>query len=567
MDEQEPVDWNLLQHNPQAFFGLPASFDRKDLKRAYNVWLKRFKPEQYPTEFQRIRAAYELLESQLRFQTNQEVPLEDGIRPTLSSTDTVSLPDNSGQSLEKQTPVDPVAFVRELLARQDREGVFFELSQKEQKTSFEYYALAVLSDFTQPRAEEDSSGFVDWILAGLEVHRGDPSLLQLLRAYLSEASMNQRDMKSVLERIVTIFPIDWFYYLSESLWLRFVREVDWSTFVETLQQCEHMIRDPRQYGRLAFKTRLVRAALFKAPDDWCKETLRELEENSQSMNSSLLPEFEIVAGLFTLKQRADTFVSKGPMSQRIFDAMRSYCEDSEEVWQKKIVSSQAILAANPSAVLYEFQYTDVETRDLVLPWIIVSSEVREQLGFVDASSESPQAYGNATISLLQEIDRSFPYSKITSNQRRKSLKTIGTAALSFLGVMLPGTILTMWLSSGISPRTAGPSTQFGAVVLLVSFLLSIGAVVWAFRNPIRRIEAVHAQRLSKLLEDHYRDKGRAMVSRMLAATHLSFHDLLQVAFQCIHQQELAFGVSRVVPQYMRQDVGLWIYATAVRFQR
>jgi hypothetical protein len=325
--------------------------------------------------------------------------------------------------------------------------------------------------------------------------------------------------------------------------------------------------DPRQYGRLAFKTRLVRAALFKAPDDWCKETLRELEENSQSMNSSLLPEFEIVSGLFTLKQRADTFVSKGPMSQRIFDTMRSYCDDSEEVWQKKVVSSQAILAANPLAVLSEFQYTDVETRDLVLPWIIVSSEVREQLGFVDASSESPQAYGNATISLLQEIDRSFPYSKITSNQRRKSLKTIGTAALSFLGVMLPGTILTMWLSSGISPRTAGASTQFGAVVLLVSFLLSIGAVVWAFRNPIRRIEAVYAQRLSKLLEDHYRDKGRAMVSRMLAATHLSFHDLLQVAFQCIHQQELAFGVSRVVPQYMRQDVGLWIYATAVRFQR
>jgi hypothetical protein len=477
------------------------------------------------------------------------------------------LPDNSGQSLEKQTPVDPVAFVRELLARKDREGVFFELSQKEQKTSFEYYALAVLSDFTQPRAEEDSSGFVDWILAGLEVHRGDPSLLQLLRAYLSEASMNQRDMKSVLERIVTIFPFDWFYYLSEPLWLRFVREVDWSTFVETLQQCEHMIRDPRQYGRLAFKTRLVRAALFKAPDDWCKESLRELEENSQSMNSSLLPEFEIVSGLFTLKQRADTFVSKGPMSQRIFDTMRSYCDDSEEVWQKKVVSSQAILAANPLAVLSEFQYTDVETRDLVLPWIIVSSEVREHLGFVDASSESPQAYGNATISLLQEIDRSFPYSKITSNQRRKSLKTIGTAALSFLGVMLPGTILTMWLSSGISPRTAGASTQFGAVVLLVSFLLSIGAVVWAFRNPIRRIEAVYAQRLSKLLEDHYRDKGRAMVSRMLAATHLSFHDLLQVAFQCIHQQELAFGVSRVVPQYMRQDVGLWIYATAVRFQR
>ncbi|MCE3015814.1 MAG: hypothetical protein LW870_08085 [Pirellula sp.] len=567
MEEQEPVDWNLLQHNPQAFFGLPISFDRKDLKRAYNVWLKRFKPEQYPTEFQRIRAAYELLESQLRFQRNQELPPEDSIRPTLSDTDPVSLPDNSGHSQEKQSPVEPVAFVRELLARKDREGAVLELSQKEQKTSFEYYALAVLSDFTQSCAEEDSTGFVDWILAGLETHRGDPSLLQLLRAYLREASMNKRDMKRILERIVTIFPNDWFYYLSEPLWLRFVHEVDWSTFVETLQQCDRMIRDPRQYGRLAFKTRLLRAALFRAPDDWCKETLDELEENSQSMNSSLLPEFEIVAGLLTLKQRAERFLSKGPMSQRIFDSMRSYCEDSEEVWQKKIIASQAILAANPSAVLSEFQYTDIEAKDLVLPWIIVSSEVREQLGFVDESSESPQAYGNATISLLQEIDRSFAYSKITSNQRHKSLKTIGTAALSFLGVMLPGTILTMWLSSGINVRTAGASMILGTVVLLVSLLLSIGAVVWAFRNPIRRIEALYAQRLSKLLEEHYRDKGRAMVSRMLAATHLSFHDLLQVAFQCIHQQELAFGVSRVVPQYMRQDVGLWIYATAVRFQR
>ncbi|MFN9418473.1 MAG: hypothetical protein ACK578_13450 [Pirellula sp.] len=567
MEEQEPVDWNLLQHNPQAFFGLPISFDRKDLKRAYNVWLKRFKPEQYPTEFQRIRAAYELLESQLRFQRNQELPPEDSIRPTLSDTDPVSLPDNSGHSQEKQSPVEPVAFVRELLARKDREGAVLELSQKEQKTSFEYYALAVLSDFTQSCAEEDSTGFVDWILAGLETHRGDPSLLQLLRAYLREASMNKRDMKRILERIVTIFPNDWFYYLSEPLWLRFVHEVDWSTFVETLQQCDRMIRDPRQYGRLAFKTRLLRAALFRAPDDWCKETLDELEENSQSMNSSLLPEFEIVAGLLTLKQRAERFLSKGPMSERIFDSMRSYCEDSEEVWQKKIIASQAILAANPSAVLSEFQYTDIEAKDLVLPWIIVSSEVREQLGFVDESSESPQAYGNATISLLQEIDRSFAYSKITSNQRHKSLKTIGTAALSFLGVMLPGTILTMWLSSGINVRTAGASMILGTVVLLVSLLLSIGAVVWAFRNPIRRIEALYAQRLSKLLEEHYRDKGRAMVSRLLAATHLSFHDLLQVAFQCIHQQELAFGVSRVVPQYMRQDVGLWIYATAVRFQR
>ena len=569
MDEQEPVDWHLLQRNPRAFFGLSPSFDRKELKRAYNVWLKRFKPEQHPQEFQRIRAAYELLDSQLRFRTEQDGPTETSELNLSNSLpmSPMSLLSNEDHQPDKQPSIDPIALVRDLVTGEDWKGAFEKLAQKPYKAPFDYLALAVLSDFSTSPANDVPLGFIDWILAGLEAHRGDSSLLQLLRAYLSEAAMNEDEMRRVLERIATIFPKDGFYFLSEPLWLRYLREVEWSTFLQTLRSCETLVRDHRHYGKMAFKIRLLRAALFKAPDDWCIDTLRELEENSQTLNSALLPEFEIISGLFSLKQNAAAFVAKGPMSRRIFESMRSYCEAPEDVWQTTIVSNQAILAADPSSLLSEFDCTDAGATDLVLPWIIVSSEVSEPLGLSDESNELPQAYWNATMNLLREIDKTFPYSKITWNQRRQSLITIGTAALSFLAVMFPGTIITMWLSSGTVLPTLGASAQWGAVVLLISFLLSIAAVVWAFRNPIRRIESFYSKRLSKILEDHYRDKGRAMVSRMLAATHLSFHDLLRLILSCVQHQESFLGVSKVVPQFMRQDVGLWIYATAVRFQR
>ena len=54
MTEPAGPDWNLLPHSPEEFFGLETGYDRKDLKRKYNQFLKQFKPEKHPQEFQRI---------------------------------------------------------------------------------------------------------------------------------------------------------------------------------------------------------------------------------------------------------------------------------------------------------------------------------------------------------------------------------------------------------------------------------------------------------------------------------------------------------------------------------
>ncbi len=71
MDEEHQADWQQLPHNPRGFFGLGGQFDRRDLKRAYGKLIRKFKPETHPDEFQRIRAAYEEVESFLRYGQSQ----------------------------------------------------------------------------------------------------------------------------------------------------------------------------------------------------------------------------------------------------------------------------------------------------------------------------------------------------------------------------------------------------------------------------------------------------------------------------------------------------------------
>src|SRR6185436_13154599 len=66
-DSPGEPDWSLLPHDPVRFFGLAEGFDRRELKRSYNQLIRRFKPEKHPQEFQRIRAAYEQLDSGIRY--------------------------------------------------------------------------------------------------------------------------------------------------------------------------------------------------------------------------------------------------------------------------------------------------------------------------------------------------------------------------------------------------------------------------------------------------------------------------------------------------------------------
>ncbi len=73
-DDDSPPAWHLLPDDPVGFFGLASGYDRKDLKRAYNALLRRYKPDKAPQEFQKLRAAFEQLDGELRYGHSPQIP-------------------------------------------------------------------------------------------------------------------------------------------------------------------------------------------------------------------------------------------------------------------------------------------------------------------------------------------------------------------------------------------------------------------------------------------------------------------------------------------------------------
>src|SRR5262245_31227110 len=82
MNDEQP-DWSLLPGDPFAFFGLNEAFEREDLRRSYGRLIKRFRPETHPQEFQRIRAAYEQLDTRLRYGVSEQNAQRQQLTPSV----------------------------------------------------------------------------------------------------------------------------------------------------------------------------------------------------------------------------------------------------------------------------------------------------------------------------------------------------------------------------------------------------------------------------------------------------------------------------------------------------
>lgn len=209
MSDSETPQWDFLPHRPREFFELEVGFGRQELKRAYNKWLRLFKPDKFPKEFQQIRAAYEYLESGLRYgrETEFHTPPSNAPKPRTDSPDStaeqvetgderhveppqeshidkphIQLPDNavvrpSDESedetidananplLDAQTPEDEGETPRNFngqvswqsntkvtdqllqdLERYNAREVFLKIANGSTKTARDYFTLAVLSD-------------------------------------------------------------------------------------------------------------------------------------------------------------------------------------------------------------------------------------------------------------------------------------------------------------------------------------------------------------------------------------------------------------------------------------
>jgi curved DNA-binding protein CbpA len=217
-------NWNLLPNNPLEFFGLAPGFDRKELKRAYGKLIKQFKPESHPAEFQKIREAYEVLESQNRYGVQQALMSQLSSAWNITTDRNIPHASNTDQeSVAAEVVNDFDAAIAQPLATYKR------LARGSNRSPQDFYILATLSDLVDSHSE---NMYVKWLLTGVNEHPGDPGLLRLLTEYLAAFAESNIACSTLLTLSKLIEGSD-FYRVTERLWDRLLDELPFATFSKT----------------------------------------------------------------------------------------------------------------------------------------------------------------------------------------------------------------------------------------------------------------------------------------------------------------------------------------------
>ncbi|MFN9345112.1 MAG: J domain-containing protein, partial [Planctomycetota bacterium] len=266
MSDSQVPPWHHLPHSPRDFFGLPAGATRDQLKQAYSVLIRRFKPDKFPEEFKRIRAAFEQLDAAMRSGENQtKAPALEIPSVVIAST----LQDNPHSELS------PRAAAYQRIQENDPETWYRELTSRPHKTQYDYYVLASLSEVV----ESGSKGFADWIAEGLTQQSHSQDLSDLLQAYFKIAQLKPEEASALLLRLAQVLPGASYYAITDALWHRYSSMVPWETFQGVLESCERCLGIRIADDRKAFTVVLMRRVMWRAPLEWLHDKRKWVEES------------------------------------------------------------------------------------------------------------------------------------------------------------------------------------------------------------------------------------------------------------------------------------------------
>lgn len=570
MNDDVP-DWKLLQTDPIKFFGLPAPFDRTQLKRAYNSWIKKYKPDSFPKEFQRIREAYERLEAQLRsaiddqaerhqtpFTSNESSPFGENTDASsfVSASRLHDAIHSNSHDLENLPDSEKSA-----------EELFGRLIAKKSKSPRDYYKLAVLSDLFHPPSDSKSRSFTDWLAEGLISNPKDFWLKDLFLAHATESELDQQHLKTLLQDLAERSTADIYFSVSAPLWKRYVLISEWSDFEKTLQECDSKIGIENSISRTAFLVQLLRSSLFKAPKYWLEKTVQQLESSHGEMNSMTAYEFEVLTAISALRMELEPFRAKGRICSQMMDVLQGYCEWNEEQWIEKMVQCQCLIAEHPDELFREIKLTPTENSEIFISWVLISQEAGVRFDPYIDERHSPVAYKQATTELLKELDDRFPNHLWRNNQQLASFNRLVVAVGGVMVALLIGMVPLVCISIATATNHSLRNNPWVLFFNFAPIFVSLGFWVWWFRRRVGKINSFYANRFSQIMEHHYLSKWRYPLARMLAATDLTYQDLSHIITSQVEEHRKTLGVSTWLPQFLRRDVGLWVYSMSVRYQQ
>lgn len=556
MSDDAKVDWGLLPQAPLAFFGLTEAFDRKELKRAYNRLLRQFKPEKHPQEFQRIRAAYELLDNQLRYgaaatptleyrwQTDDAVPAnQDVSRPPTRST-AFEPPRSPAQDAPK--PSAPPLHVR--IRQEPLAGVYRQLAEKHHKLPYDFYALAVMSDVVH---RKDGQQFLRWLLQGLNEHRQDQALLSLLYEYLRGPTPIEFAAR-LLVAISKTVRTDEFFPLTENLWHRLLRERPFAEFRKTLEACESNLRDVGIDSRLAFTVEILKAAIWVADADWINRAFALIEENFERVAFQLQNDLDLLDFLRRYISGRPALATAGQLRRQIDEALREFFAGEQASRDRSVLQCQVRIAEDPDATLAAFPLeSDEDYSNFYILWNYVTSDVAER-HVAERAPANVSAWMSRGRALYETIERRVRGSK--QYARSTSLK-----GLYYLGI---GAFYFAVTLSAIFPTIAmmGSGFFWDMVMPWLAMGLGIGGALWVHFRYLRPRWKAYEQRQATR---RYAELSRGELAAFLQRSHFSHQELRELLFNADISN---LTMAQSTADHFQKDYALAIYAMALHFQ-
>jgi hypothetical protein len=566
MSERGEPRWELLPHDPVGFFELTGSFDRKTLKQRYTDLIRRFKPEKHPSEFQRIRAAFEALDARLRYD-QQERTGQTAFRYHWSPDESTTNPPDvrashadarpSREQPIHREPNQALSLVRRLESDEPSQ-LYEELERRESKSAYEYYALAVLADLCQPR---ERPAFLQWILEGLRALPQEPALSALLYEMLRQNDFGDENPE-VLLAVSQLFPSDQFYYFTESLWGRLIKRDSAERVAAALENCEANLRDHRIGAKVTFYVRILRAALWCANGPWIERTLTFLKENQDHISGELETEMELSLQLDRYRRSAHLFIDGSPQREKIDRCIREFCAVDGQEAAERLVRTQLKLAADSHALLgaVPFDEADYSAAYAALRWIVHATNAR--LG-IDWTPPDHAKLWDATIRFMREVDS---LDDPNPWQRHDSLKAVfELVAICFLAtiILIPAMLISITVAVWLQFKP-----DISDAIFIVMAILGLIATVILFIAVVRkRTNRWSARRRERIARRKYQRHWRYQALRFVQKTQYPLEEVRNTITTVVQQNPGVFRASSWLPGFMARDFGLAFYALAHLYER
>jgi hypothetical protein len=557
--ERPEPNWGLLPRDPVGFFALAPDFDRTGLKRAYNALIRRFKPEQHPEEFQRIRTAFEELDQRLRYGNVFEHATAFSTPGDSFASTTTNLRPQGQQQKPSQSAREDLA---ELLRNESPQLLFEHLRSRPQKSPFVFYALAILSDVVTP---DEPLAFLNWLLQGLAEFRDEPTLSRVLFAFL-RTSLPTESLPEVMRAVAQTVNNDRFYYLTEPLWERLLaaNSADASRVTLLLDDCEKLIRDHRTFGKVTFYIRFLRRAVWVADEGWLAGAFAFVHGHAMELGGRFDFDLGLLELLEDYRATRRQFLNRSEARRRIDAAMRDYCLLNEYAADKAVLECQLKLATRPEMIREAFNSSTAnENSNSWFPlWNGISMDVADRLADHSDRIEVQRMWDQLRI-VLQRAEQVTSSSIIGHAWGAANIGLLGLLLL-IVGAMtaiISGIAIVLLSVLGTTFTSREPS--LAVLVIAASLMLSI--VVYAMFLHQRSYAPLQARTANSMSARCYRRLWRPLLERHLSLTHQPFQLLLE-HLDYAQQHVAGFSISWIA-RYASQDYGLACLAISKRFLR